>query len=131
MAHPNAKLYLRLTEAFRDGDVHALESALSPDVRWREAGSPVELGRADVLARLTQDLRHVQGRLDVHDVLADDEHVVAMIRVALRTDDGAEVDYPAIEVLHVVDGLITDRWSFMDANPPQVEEFFHRLGAGR
>ena len=128
MPHPNANLYLRLTEAFHAGDVDALRDALSPELRWREAGNPLELGRAEVLATLTRDRREVQGRIDVHDVLADDEHVVAMIRVALRTDDGAEVDYPAIEVLHVADGLITDRWAFMDASPPEVDAFFSRLG---
>ncbi|MGB8383894.1 MAG: nuclear transport factor 2 family protein [Dermatophilaceae bacterium] len=44
----------------------------------------------------------------VHDVLANDEHVIALINVALRKPDGSEVAYPAIEVAHMSNGLIAD-----------------------
>jgi hypothetical protein len=64
----------------------------------------------------------------VHDVLANDEHVLALINVALRKPDGSEIAYPAIEVAHISDGLITERWSFMDACPPDVDAFFADLG---
>jgi len=48
--------------------------------------------------------------------------------VALRKPDGSEIAYPAIEVARMSDGLITERWSFMDSCPPEVNAFFSDLG---
>jgi hypothetical protein len=42
--------------------------------------------------------------------------------------DGSEIAYPAIEVAHISDGLITERRSFMDSCPPDVNAFFFDLG---
>jgi ketosteroid isomerase-like protein len=128
MEHPNAALYRRMVQACQDGDIAGVRQALSPDLRWYEAGSPEVLGRDAVVARLAAPGQGLDGRIDLHDVLADDDHVVAMIRVALCRPDGTEVDYPAVEVAHLVDGQITERWSFMDACPPEVAAFFAGRG---
>ena len=127
--HPNAELYRRLTAAFQEGDLDAIRGGLAVDVQWHEAGDPTVLdGRDAVLQRMTGAAVHVQGRIDVHDVLADDEHVVAMLNVSLRKPDGSEVSYPAVEVAHMSDGRVTERWLFMDACPSDVEAFFTDLG---
>jgi ketosteroid isomerase-like protein len=127
MEHPNAELYRRLTAAFRSGDVDAVRGALAPDLRWHEAGSPDVMGREAVLRRMTGAVTRIDGNVAVHDVLAGDEHVVALIRVALRKPDGSEVAYPVVEVAHLSDGLIVERWSFMDSCPPDVSAFFADL----
>jgi ketosteroid isomerase-like protein len=128
MEHPNAQLYRQLMAAVQAGDVKGVTQALSPDLRWYEAGSPEVLGRDAVVQRLGAVSQDLTGRVDLHDVLADDDHVVAMLRVALCKPDGSEVDYPAVEVAHLVDGRITERWSFMDACPPDVTAFFAGRG---
>jgi ketosteroid isomerase-like protein len=128
MEHENAQLYRRITEAFQGGDIDTVKGVLAPDVRWHEAGNPQVIeGREAVLQRLSGTVQQLDGSVDLHDVLGSDEHVVAMINVALRKPDGSEVAYPAVEVLHVNEGLITERWAFMDACPPEVTAFFADL----
>jgi ketosteroid isomerase-like protein len=126
--HPNAESYRRLTDAFQAGDFDTIRDGLAVDVQWHEAGEATVVdGRDAVLARMTGSVAHIEGRIDVHDVLADDEHVVAMLNVSLRKQDGSEVSYTAVEVAHMSDGRVTERWSFMDACPPDVEAFFTGL----
>jgi ketosteroid isomerase-like protein len=128
MEHPNAELYRRVTAAFQSGDIDAVKDALAPGLRWHEAGNPEVMGREAVLQQMSGDVKRIDGNIAVHDVLANDEHVVALINVALRKPDGSEIAYPAIEVAHMSDGLITERWSFMDSCPPDVNAFFSDLG---
>jgi ketosteroid isomerase-like protein len=127
--HPNAELYRRLTTAFQAGDLDSIRDGLAVDVQWHEAGEATVVdGRDAVLERMTGTVAHIEGRVDVHDVLADDDHVVAMLNVSLRKPDGSEVTYPAVEVAHMSDGRVTERWSFMDSCPPDVTAFFTDLG---
>jgi len=128
MEHPNAELYRRVTAAFQSGDIDAVKDSLAPDLRWHEAGNPDVMGREAVLQQMTSDVKRIDGSIAVHDVLANDEHVVALINVALRKPDGSEISYPAIEVAHMSHGLITERWSFMDSCPADVNAFFSDLG---
>jgi ketosteroid isomerase-like protein len=127
MEHPNAELYRRVTAAFQSGDIETVRSALAPGLRWHEAGNPEVMGCEAVLQQMRGAVKRIDGNIAVHDVLANDEHVVALINVALRKPDGTEISYPAIEVAHMSDGLITDRWSFMDSCPPDVNAFFSDL----
>jgi len=128
MEHPNAELYRRATAAFQSGDIDAVKDALAPGLRWHEAGNPEVMGREAVLQQMSGDVKRIDGNIAVHDVLANDEHVVALINVALRKPDGSEIAYPAIEVAHMSDGLIIERWSFMDSCPSDVYTFFSDLG---
>jgi len=127
MEHPNAELYRRLTAAFQSGDIDTVKDALAPGLRWHEAGNPEVMGRDAVLQQMSGAIRRIDGNIAVHDVLANDEHVIALINVALRKPDGSEIAYPAIEIAHVNDGLITERWAFMDSCPPEVNAFFSDL----
>ena len=128
MEHPNAELYRRLTAAFQSGDIETVKGALAPGLRWHEAGNAEVMGREAVLQQMSGAVKRIDGYVAVHDVLANDEHVIALINVALRKPDGSEIHYPAIEVAHMSDGLITERWSFMDSCPPEVNAFFSDLG---
>jgi ketosteroid isomerase-like protein len=127
MEHRNADLYRRVIAAFQSGDIVAVQDALAPSVRWHEAGRPEAMGREAVLQQLSGAVKRIDGIVAVHAVLADDEHVIGLINVSLRKPDGTEIAYPAIEVMHMSDGLITERWSFMDSCPPDVSAFFADL----
>ncbi len=128
MEHENAALYRRLTSAFQSGDVEMVKGVLAPDLRWHEAGNPdVIKGRDVVLERMGGTGRHVEVSVDLHDVLANDEHVVAMATATFSKPDGTKVSYPAVDIVHVSNGLFTERWAFMDACPPEVTAFFADL----
>ncbi|MGZ4651389.1 MAG: hypothetical protein ACXV3A_12745 [Kineosporiaceae bacterium] len=74
--------------------------------------------------RLAGDL---EGDHDIHDLLANDEHVVALMRADLRRPGAGQVAYPVVEIVHVKDGMVTERWAFMDAVPGDVDAFFADL----
>jgi ketosteroid isomerase-like protein len=69
----------------------------------------------------------LENDVDVHDVLANDDHVVALLQVKLQSSTGERVEYPVVEIAHVVDGQVTERWAFMDACPADVTGFFAAL----
>jgi ketosteroid isomerase-like protein len=124
MEHPNAELYRKVTAAFQAGDVDVMAGSLAPDVRWHEAGNPeVVEGREAVLQRMS-DIPQLEVKIDLHDVVANDDHLLAMLSVEMRKPDGANVAYPVVEIYHVNAGLITERWAFMDACPDEVAQFF-------
>ena len=127
MDHPNATLYRELMAKMTSGDVEAVWERIDPDVRWHEAGNPeVIIGREAVRDRLV-GLSTMDGDIDIHDVLANDEHVLAMLRVSLSSPTGQTVEYPVVEIAHMRDGKVTERWSFMDACPDDVTAFFATL----
>lgn len=126
--HPNAQVYRRFLQAFMDSDWDAVEQVVAPSVVWHEAGNPEPLrGRDAVLDRLRSlDTGDFDNSATIHDVVANDDHVVAMVRAAIRHGD-RQISYPAVEVAHVRDGMVTERWAMMDAVPDDVDEFFSTL----
>lgn len=128
MTHPNETVARQLFEAFQKGDVDTLKGLVSPDIRWHEAGSPeVIQGHEAVQARLGM-AAGLETDVELHTVLADDDHVVSLVKARMRKPNGDEVSYPAVEVAHVKDGMVTERWAFLDAVPPDVQAFFADLG---
>ncbi len=128
MAHRNAEIYQQAYEAFLKQDAEAAMKLMAPDVRWHEAGAaePIE-GRDAVAARFTMT-GDLAADVDVHEMLASDDHVVALITAHMRKPSGEDISYRAVEVVHVEDGRISERWAFMDAVPTDVQEFFAGLG---
>ena len=82
--HPNVELTRRGYEAFAKGDVQALRELMDDDVTWHVSHcGPLSCsyhGQNDVLGFLVRLAQETGGtfRLDVHDILANDEHVVAL-----------------------------------------------------
>ncbi|MEO6715144.1 MAG: nuclear transport factor 2 family protein [Mycobacteriales bacterium] len=128
MEHANATMYRRVMDAFQGGDIESLKDALAPDVRWHEAGNPTVIeGRDAVLARMPGG-GPLEVKVESHEVLANDEHVIALSRATFTKPDGTTISYPAVDVLHVNEGVVTERWAFMDACPSDVTSFFETLG---
>lgn len=128
MAHPNEDAVRRAYDAFDKGDLDTLKGLVAADVTWHEAGNPEPIrGREAVLQRAAA-AAGLETDIDVHAILADDDHVVTLLRARLRKPNGEEVSYPVVEVAHVRDGMLTERWSFMDACPDDVTAFFASLG---
>jgi ketosteroid isomerase-like protein len=126
--HPNADILRRLYEAFLKEDVEAATELIAPDVKWHEAGSSeVITGRDAVAARLGM-ASAVQADVDVHDIIGGDDHTISLITARMRKPNGDEVTYPAVEVVHIADGKVTERWAFMDAAPADVQAFFADMG---
>lgn len=48
---------------------------------------------------------------DVHDVVANDEHAVALVHLHLEVADGRRYDQPQVQVAHVRNGRIVEFWT--------------------
>jgi uncharacterized protein len=114
--HPNGTLVRGLLEAFAAGDVAAMESAFDDDVTWHAPGtnrfSGQFRGRTAAMQRLAQ-MREagISTRFDVHDVIANDEHVVALVHLHVEVADGRRYDQPQVQVAHVRDGRVVEFWT--------------------
>ena len=111
--HTNVELTRRAYDAFAKGDLAALSELIADDVTWHVRGvGPLSgdyHGRDEVFAFFGRLAEETAGtfRLDVHDVLANDEHTVALC--TLSASRGAKsVQTPVANVSHVRDGKVTE-----------------------
>jgi uncharacterized protein len=125
--HPNATAYRRTADAFRANDRDALADLISADVVWHVPGDNALAGEVhgrDALFEWFDRLRDVTGGtfgLREYDVLANDEHVVALSRMT-AVKDGAQVGVDVISVFHYRDGVQHERWFV-----PEDREAWDRL----
>jgi ketosteroid isomerase-like protein len=120
--HPNAALYREGWEKFQIGETDAAAAMMDDDIVWWQIGAAEPLrGKAAVLGSM-QALEGVDFKLDIHDILANDDHTVALVTATVRAGD-QEISYRTTEILHVSDGKITERWAFSD-DTERIGEFF-------
>jgi uncharacterized protein len=115
MAHPNEELYRRGLEAFQRGDVDSLKDHFTDDVVWHVAGrSPVAgdyKGMGEVLGLFGKQAEATGGtlKLELHDVFANDEHAVGLLRITAERG-GKNLDDRGVHVCHLRDGKIAESW---------------------
>lgn len=129
MVHPNENLIRDAFAAYARGDIEALRrDFLAEDVRWHFPGQSPLAGHhegADRVVALFGRLGELSSgthRLELHDVIANDEHVVALH--ATRAERaGRRLQINAAQVFHVRDGKVTEAWTLHD-DPDAVDEFW-------
>ena len=116
--HPNAALVRKGYEAFAERDMATLRDIFSQEIVWRQSGtSPVSgehRGRDAALAFLGRlvELSGATIQVELHDLLGNDEHMVALSRET-GNRQGKELNVLTAQVYHVRDGKITEAWSVM------------------
>lgn len=122
--HPNAALYRSLFDSMMAGDVEAFSGAIADDIRYHVIGSPDPIvGKEAVLASFGGlDAAGFDFRGELHDVVANDEHTIALV-TAHVTKDGETFTYRSAEILHFKDGKATERWAFSD-DTEAINRFF-------
>jgi ketosteroid isomerase-like protein len=115
-------------EAFGKGDIPAVAQLLADDIAWHIPGrsdlSGDYRGRDEVIAFFTQVAQRSEGsfRLEIHDLLASDEHVVAIVtEIAHRGDQ--VLNARTTHVWHVRDGQATEFWA-LAADGYALDEFW-------
>jgi uncharacterized protein len=84
MAHPNEELVRKGFDAFSKGDLDTVRALFDPDAVWHAPGrsrlSGDHRGVDDILDFFARTMELTAGtfRVDLHDVIANDEHAVAM-----------------------------------------------------
>lgn len=122
--HPNATIYRTAIEKFMSGDESAAEM-LADDVVWHQIGAGPLHGRQAVLESMS-GMEGVDFEIDIHDVVANDEHVVGLITATVDAGDGP-FTYRTAEIAHVEEGKVTERWAFSD-DTKAITDFFANLG---
>jgi uncharacterized protein len=114
--HPNAVVVRAAFDAFDAGDLDAVGRAFTDDVVWHVPGMNRFAGRFEgreaVLERLGR-MREagVQTRLEVHDVVANDEHAVALVHLHVANAGGQRYDQQQVQVWHMRDSRCHEYWA--------------------
>jgi ketosteroid isomerase-like protein len=112
--HPNATTIRNMWDAVGRGDMAAMANTLADDVVWHEIGNPEPVrGKAALAARFGGGAADFQMTGETHDVVANDDHTVALLS-ATATRGGKSFSYRVAEIYHFHDGKITERWAFSD-----------------
>lgn len=125
--HPNAALIRRMAESFNSGDVQGMADMVADDIEWHEIGraEPI-IGKEALAARFGMGggtPPPYQITAETHDVLANDEHTVALGTAHATHNDGRTLDYKVAEIYHMKDGKITARWAVSD-DTAAINDFF-------
>jgi ketosteroid isomerase-like protein len=122
--HPNAKLYKELDQKMSSGDVGAMADYLDDNVEWHEIGRAEPLrGKDAVVARWTSgELADYEWTGNTHDVVANDDHLIALVETTARRGDKS-LTYRTAEIMHIRDGKLTARWAFSD-DTEAINRFF-------
>jgi uncharacterized protein len=117
MGHPNEDLIRRGYDAFSRGDMQILHDLFHPDVVWHAPGRGLLAGdHQGVDAVLgyfgrTMELTDGNFRVEVHDVVANDEHGVGLNSVHAERGGRTLEDNNTL-VFHVRDGKVTEVWQY-------------------
>lgn len=116
--HPNAELVMRGFEAFANGDMEAMSEMLAPDIKWHTPGNNILSGDYEgleaVLGLFGRVGAETEGSIanEVHAILADDEHAVALIK-STASRGGKSLDSAGAFVFHVSGGRVTEVWNMV------------------
>ena len=116
--HPNAKLVMRGFEAFATGDMDTMSEILAPDIKWHTPGNNMLSGDYEGLESVLELFGRVgqetAGTIsnEVHAILADDEHAVALVKTT-ASRGGKSLDGAGAFVFHVSGGRATEVWNLI------------------
>jgi ketosteroid isomerase-like protein len=112
--HPNVTLIRGALDEFGGGDMSALADVIADDVVWYEIGNPEPVrGKAALAARMTGGGVDFEITATTHDVVGNDEHVIALVNATATRGDRI-LHYRTAEIFHVRDGKVVERWAFSD-----------------
>lgn len=116
MAHPNEDLVRAAYTAFSRGDMETVLGAFDDDIIWRVGGDSKLTGEyrghQQVLGFFARLMELTGGtfHLDVHDVMANDEHAVALVAVTASREGRSVEGLPSAHVWHVRDSKLSAFW---------------------
>jgi ketosteroid isomerase-like protein len=116
-------------EAFQSGNLDSVKEFLAEDVVWHVPGnnpfSGDYKGRDDVISFFARSMQETEGtlRVELHDVLANVEHGVGLVRVTAERG-GKKLDARGANVFHLDDqGRATEVWTLTE-DSAQADDFW-------
>ena len=123
--HPNAALVRNLLAGLDSGDEETLRSVFADDVVWHMIGGQTVVGFDELASAMGRAGGQFSIETEVHDVVGNEDHVVALV-TATATAGDQTFTYRTAEIVHVVDGKVTERWAFSD-DTQAINEFFSQF----
>ncbi len=119
--HPNVALVRRAMQAMTETDMSKAEQEMAlvdafmaDDIVWHEIGrAEPRRGKAELQAAMMEGARDWTIEYDIHDVVANDDHAIAL-GTATATRGDQTLVYRTAEVFHIRNGKATERWAFSD-----------------
>jgi uncharacterized protein len=101
-----------LVDAYNRRDIGKLGELIEDAAVWHSSRGD-ETGRAKILALLTSVHERSGGtfRLELHDVLVTEDHLIVLTRAHGRRDSKT-IDDPDVTVFHIRDGRVGEAWAF-------------------
>jgi ketosteroid isomerase-like protein len=115
MAHPNEEIARSMTEALSRRDMEAFFGYQADDVvlhfpgRGPMAGDYRGKGGISELFQQQMQMLDAPPEIEIHDVLANDDHAVILNRVR-ATRGGQTNEQRQVVVLHFKDGKVAETW---------------------
>jgi uncharacterized protein len=116
VAHRNEDLIRKAYDAFGSGDRDTIEELFADNIAFHVSGRNLlsddyvgkdqVFGVFDRLAEITER----SFRTELHDILATDEHAVALQRWTVQREGKASLRYGNVSVFHIRGGKITEVW---------------------
>lgn len=118
--HPNVERARRGYGAFTEGDMDTVGELFADDILWHMGGNNMLSGDYKgkeavfgLFGRLVQETGGTFSQ-EIHDILANDEHVVVLLRTSAQRK-GVRVDQRAVDIMHAdAEGKITEFWRFFE-----------------
>jgi ketosteroid isomerase-like protein len=119
--HPNVALVRRAMQAMTEQDMSKAEQEMAivaafmaDDIVWHEIGrAEPRRGKAELRAAMMEGARDTTISYEIHDVIANDDHAIA-IGTATATRGDTTLVYRTAEIFHIRDGRAIERWAFSD-----------------
>jgi ketosteroid isomerase-like protein len=114
--HADVDLVRQGYEAFRTGDAQRLDQLLADDVVWHVGGksklSGTHRGKQDVMELFAKQAQLFGGSpsIDLHDIVGNDDHVIAIGTASAEDPDGGTVEWQFANVFHIQDGRAKEVW---------------------
>ncbi len=114
--HPNVEATRSAIEALMKGDMVGMAAGIADDAVWHVPGNHAwsgdYRGKAEVVGRFQRMAEAgITTRVEeLHDVVGNDEHVVAMVRFAIDGPSGS-ASQTSVWIFHVNDGLAVEFWA--------------------
>ena len=114
--HLNADIVRRAFEAYATGDLDGLGEAFVDDAVWHVPGTNRFSGRFASREAVLDRLRRMSEagivtELEVHDVVANDDHAIALVHLHVANAEGQRYDQQQVQVWHMREGRCHEYWS--------------------
>ena len=128
--HSNVTLVREGFDAFERGDLEWMGHHLADDVVWHVGGNSkwagAYEGKEKVFDMFQRQSQASTTSAQVHDVVGNDDHVVALGEATATASDGSSASWKYTQIFHVKDGKVTEVWG-MAENDAAVDPFLDAL----